>query len=128
MPAGRILLLIVLATQAAFAAAQRPNIIYILADDLGQGELGCYGQKLIETPNLDRMAMEGTLFTQAYCGTSVCAPSRVSLMTGRDMGHSPIRGNRGMPGRQEGQRPLPAGTSTVASLLKSGGYATGCMG
>lgn len=104
----------------------KPNIIYILSDDLGQGDLGCYGQKLIATPNLDRMAKEGTRFNQAYSGTSVCAPSRSSLMTGLDMGHCPIRGNRELG--TEGQRPLPEGTPTVAGILKSAGYATACTG
>lgn len=108
-------------------AAEKPNIIFILADDLAQGDLGCYGQKLIQTPNLDRMASEGTRYTQAYSGTSVCAPSRTSLMTGLDMGHCPIRANREMPNGQ-GQLPLPAGTVTVASMLKSAGYATACTG
>jgi arylsulfatase A len=70
-----------------------PNIIFILSDDIAQGDLGCYGQKLIQTPRLDRMAAEGTRFTQAYCGTSVCAPSRASLITGLHTGHCPIRGN-----------------------------------
>ena len=68
------------------ATGRKPNIIFILADDLAQGDLGCYGQKLIQTPNLDRLAAEGTRYTQAYCGTSVCAPSRTSLMTGLHMG------------------------------------------
>ncbi|HEX7262064.1 MAG TPA: arylsulfatase, partial [Luteolibacter sp.] len=90
------------------------------------GDLGCYGQKLIQTPNLDRMAAEGTRFTQAYCGTSVCAPSRASLMTGLDMGHCPVRGNREIA--KNGQLPLPAATVTAASVLKSGGYATACTG
>lgn len=107
-------------------AEDRPNIIYILSDDLAQGDLGCYGQKLIQTPNIDRMAKEGTRFTQAYCGTSVCAPSRTSLMTGLQMGHSPIRANREI--RPEGQIPLPSETITVAQLLKNAGYATACMG
>ena len=107
-------------------AEDRPNIIYILSDDLAQGDLGCYGQKLIQTPNIDRMAKEGTRFTQAYCGTSVCAPSRTSLMTGLHMGHSPIRANREI--RPEGQMPLPPETITVAQLLKNAGYATACMG
>jgi len=110
----------------SFAAALRPNIIFILADDLAQGDLGCYGQKWIQTPNLDRMAAEGTRFTQAYCGTSVCAPSRASLITGLHSGHCPIRGNREI--QTEGQIPLPAGTYTVARLLKDAGYATACMG
>lgn len=107
-------------------AADRPNIIFILADDLAQGDLGCYGQKLIKTPNLDRLASEGTRFTQAYSGTSVCAPSRSSLMTGLHMGHCPIRANREIG--KEGQMPLPAGTVTVAQILKDSGYATACVG
>jgi arylsulfatase A-like enzyme len=106
--------------------AARPNVIFILSDDLAQGDVGCYGQKLIQTPNLDRMAREGTRFTQAYCGTSVCAPSRTSLMIGRHMGHSPIRANREI--QPEGQKPLPAGTYTVARLFKDQGYATACIG
>ena len=117
---------ILCATAIARADASKPNIIFILSDDLAQGDVGCYGQKLIKTPNLDRMAREGTRFTQAYCGTTVCAPSRTSLMTGRDTGHSPIRANREIGA--EGQMPLPAGTFTVAQLLKSAGYATACMG
>lgn len=108
-----------------FAAPAKPNLIFILSDDLAQGDLGCYGQKLIQTPNLDRMAREGTRFTQAYCGTTVCAPSRTSLMTGMHMGHSPIRANREV--QPEGQKPLPAGTVTVAQVLKSAGYLRGRM-
>jgi arylsulfatase A-like enzyme len=109
------------------AAAERPNIIFILSDDLAQGDVGCYGQKLIQTPNLDLMAREGMRFTQAYCGTTVCAPSRTSLMTGLHTGHSPVRANWEIaPG--EGQLPLPADTVTVAQLLKEAGYATACFG
>lgn len=104
----------------------RPNVIFVLSDDLAQGDLGCYGQKLIKTPTLDAMAKEGTRFTQAYCGTSVCAPSRASLMIGRHTGHSPIRANREV--QPEGQKPLPAGTYTVARLFKDNGYATACVG
>jgi arylsulfatase A-like enzyme len=85
-----------------------------------------YGQKLIETPRLDRMAAEGTRFTQTYCGTSVCAPSRDSLMTGLHSGHCPVRGNWEIA--PEGQKPLPAETVTVAEILKSAGYATACTG
>ena len=77
----------------AGAATDRPNLIFVLSDDLAQGDVGCYGQKLIQTPHLDRMAREGTRFTQAYCGTTVCAPSRTSLMTGLHTGHSPVRAN-----------------------------------
>ena len=118
-----------LAAAAAFGrvvAADKSNIIFVLSDDLAQGDLGCYGQKLIQTPNLDRMAAEGTRFTQAYSGTTVCAPSRASLMTGLHMGHCPIRANREIGA--EGQMPLPAGTFTVAQLLKDAGYATACIG
>jgi arylsulfatase A-like enzyme len=107
-------------------AADKPNIIFILSDDLAQGDLACYGQKLIQTPNLDRMAREGTRYTQAYCGTTVCAPSRTSLMIGQHTGHSPVRANREI--QPEGQLPLPAGTFTVAQLLKNAGYATACVG
>ncbi len=109
------------------SAADKPNIIFILSDDLAQGDLGSYGQKLIATPHLDRMAREGTRYTQAFCGTAVCAPSRASLMTGLHSGHCPVRGNWEIaPG--EGQLPLPAETVTVAEILKSAGYATACMG
>lgn len=107
-------------------AARKPNIIFILSDDIAQGDLGCYGQKLIKTPNLDRMAAEGTRFEQAYCGTSVCAPSRASLMTGLHMGHCPIRANREI--QPEGQMPIPAGTPTVAQALNAAGYATAATG
>ncbi|MCL5281114.1 MAG: arylsulfatase [Planctomycetes bacterium] len=108
------------------AGGKKPNIIFVLSDDLAQGDLGCYGQKLIKTPRLDRMAAEGTRFTQAYCGTSVCAPSRSSLITGLHAGHCPIRANREI--QPEGQMPLPAGTVTVAQILKDAGYATACIG
>ena len=109
------------------SAAEKPNLIFILSDDLAMGDLDCYGQKLIRTPHLDRMAREGTRYTQAYCGTTVCAPSRASLMTGLHSGHGPIRANWEIaPG--EGQQPLPAGTVTVAQILQSAGYATACMG
>jgi arylsulfatase A-like enzyme len=114
------------ALHAADATPAKPNLIFILSDDLAQGDLGCYGQKLIQTPNIDRMAAEGTRYKQAYCGTTVCAPSRTSVMTGLHMGHSPVRANREIGA--EGQLPLPAGTITVAQLLKSAGYATACVG
>lgn len=111
---------------AMLRAAERPNIIFILSDDLAQGDLGVYGQKVIQTPRLDRMAREGTRYTQAYCGTAVCAPSRTSLITGLHSGHAPVRGNWEMP--VEGQLPLPAETVTVAQILKSAGYATAVAG
>jgi len=113
-------------SSAAAKTAQKPNIIFILSDDVAQGDLGCYGQKLIKTPNLDRMAAEGTRYMQAYTGTSVCAPTRSSLMTGLHMGHCPIRANREI--QPEGQMPLPAGTMTIAQILKKQGYATACTG
>lgn len=122
----RLALLLSLAVGAPLRAAERPNFIFILSDDLAQGDVGCYGQKLIQTPHLDRMAAEGTRYLQAYCGTSVCAPSRSSLMTGLHSGHCPIRANREV--QPEGQKPLPEGTFTVARLLKEHGYATACIG
>ena len=107
-------------------AETKPNLIFILCDDLAQGDLGSYGQKLIQTPHLDRMAAEGTLFPQLYSGTTVCAPSRTSLITGLHTGHSPIRANREI--QPEGQKPLPEGTVTVAQVLKTAGYATAATG
>lgn len=97
-----------------------PNIIFILADDLGYGDLGCYGQKKIKTPHLDRLAAEGIRFTQCYAGTTVCAPSRSSLMTGQHTGHTRIRGNNAYP--------LQPGDVTVAEVLKKAGYNTGLIG
>ncbi len=108
------------------AETTKPNIIFILADDLGYGDLGCYGQKLIRTPNLDRLAAQGMRFTQAYAGSTVCAPSRCALMTGRHTGHTAIRGNKEV--EPEGQTPMPAGTRTVAHLMKNAGYTTGLIG
>lgn len=108
------------------ASPSKPNIIFVLSDDLAQGDLGCYGQKLIKTPRLDRMAAEGTRFPQTYSGTTVCAPSRSSLMTGLHMGHCPIRANREI--QPEGQMPLPAETGTIAQVLKTVGYSTACIG
>src|SRR5437764_7864013 len=105
---------------AAPAAGQHPNIIFILADDLGYGELGCYGQKWIRTPNLDRLASQGMRFTQAYAGSTVCAPSRCALMTGVHTGHATVRGNALVPLRPE--------DVTVAEVLKAAGYATGLVG
>ena len=103
-----------------------PNIIYILADDLGYGDLSCYGQQKFSTPNIDRLASEGMMFTQHYTGCTVSAPSRSSLMTGLHTGHTPIRGNKGW--EPEGNWPLPAETFTVAELLKNKGYVTGAFG
>ncbi|MEW5976677.1 MAG: arylsulfatase [Acidobacteriota bacterium] len=104
----------------------KPNIIFILADDLGYAELGSYGQKKIRTPHLDRMAKEGMRFTQFYAGNAVCAPSRCVLMTGRHGGHAFIHNNREV--EPEGQHPIPEEAVTVAELLKDQGYATAAMG
>ncbi|MEI7735128.1 MAG: arylsulfatase [Ferruginibacter sp.] len=110
----------------------RPNIIYIYADDMGYAELGCYGQQKIKTPNLDRMAKEGIRFTDHYTSTPVCAPARCMLMTGKHGGHSFIRGNYEMGGFPDslegGQMPLPEGTFTIAKMLQQAGYATGGIG
>lgn len=106
--------------------ARSPNVIFILADDLGYGDIGPFGQKLIKTPNLDRMAAEGTRYVQSYTGATVCAPSRCSLMTGFHNGHAAIRGNREI--KPEGQQPMPADTFTVAHLFKEAGYTTGAAG
>jgi arylsulfatase A-like enzyme len=99
---------------------RNPNIIFILADDLGYGDPGCYGQKLIKTPNIDRLATQGTRFTQCYAGSTVCAPSRCALMTGLHTGHARIRGNANVP--------LEPGDLTVAEVLQRAGYTTGIVG
>ena len=110
----------------------RPNIIYILADDLGYGELGSYGQTKIKTPNLDRMASEGMRFTQHYSGSPVCAPSRGTLLTGKHTGHAYIRDNYEMggwgPAEPEGQLPLPPEEVTLGELLQEQGYTTAAIG
>jgi arylsulfatase A-like enzyme len=113
-------------------AASRPNIVFLLADDLGYGDLSCYGQKKFATPNIDRLAKEGMRFTQAYSGHNVCAPSRCALMTGRHPGHGYIRDNRqakawGLP-FEEGQTPVPAGELTLPLTLKRLGYTLGGFG
>ena len=100
--------------------ADKPNIIYIYADDLGYGDLGCYGQEKIETPYIDKMAKEGILFTNHYSGSTVCAPSRSCLMTGQHTGHTTVRGNARVPLLEE--------DTTVAELLKQAGYKTALMG
>ncbi len=101
-----------------------PNIIFILADDLSWGDLGCYGQKKISTPNIDRIAKEGIKFTQAYAGNSVCAPSRSCLMQGKHPGHARVRDNSYKSYRES----LQDGDFTVAMLLKQAGYKTGLFG
>lgn len=111
---------------AAAASAAPPNIVFILADDLGYGELGSYGQTMIETPALDRMAAEGVRFTQFYAGSTVCAPSRSVLMTGQHTGHTRVRGNAG--GRNSTAQMLRTTDVTVARVLQKAGYATTLIG
>jgi len=121
---------------------QKPNIIFILADDLGYGDLGCYGQDKIETPNIDALASQGMRFTQFYSGSPVSAPSRCVLFTGKHSGHAYIRGNDEMAERGnvwshqamydnpflEGQRPMPASIVIIPQLFKLSGYSTACIG
>ena len=103
-----------------------PNVVFILADDLGWGDLSCYGQELFETPNIDALAASGLRFTQCYSGTTVSAPSRSCLVTGTHSGHTAVRGNVELP--PEGQFPLPEGSQTFFNDLKSTGYTTGAFG
>lgn len=130
-----ILAVALLFTQAVTLLAQknkqksndtRPNIIFILADDLGYGDIAINGQKLIKTPNIDKLAKQGVRFTQFYAGTSVCAPSRSSLLTGQHTGHTYIRGNKGVD--PEGQEPIADSVRTVAEILQKAGYQTGAFG
>ncbi|MCB1079563.1 MAG: sulfatase-like hydrolase/transferase, partial [Verrucomicrobiae bacterium] len=107
-------------------AADKPNLIYILLDDAGYGDLSCYGQTHFRTPNMDRLATEGMRFTDHYSGSTVCAPTRCSLMTGLHTGHTFVRGNREV--KPEGQAPMPADIVTIPRLLKGAGYATGAFG
>ena len=139
LPIIAILLTGLFTTHSAPAAEPKPpNIVLIVADDLGYGELGCYGQKMIKTPRLDGLAEQGLRFTQFYCGAPVCAPSRCTLMTGKHLGHAAIRNNvkpKGMEKLREkfkwetpGQQPLPDSEVTVAELLHTKGYATAAIG
>ncbi len=118
--------LLLLVTPRALPDVRPPNVVLIVADDLGYRELGCYGQKKIRTPNIDRLASSGLRFTQAYSGNAVCAPSRCVLMTGKHPGHAWIRNNRAE--RPEGQTPLPSQEVTVAETLASAGYTSGAFG
>ncbi|HMC12203.1 MAG TPA: arylsulfatase [Pirellulaceae bacterium] len=117
-----IILLLAFSVFAQLSAGEgRPNIIFILADDLGHGHLGCYGQKQIKTPHIDRIAKEGLRFTQAYAGCTVCAPSRSVLMTGLHTGHCPVRNNGG-------QFVMRDEDVCIAEILTAAGYATACIG
>ena len=115
-----------LAEARAAKAATKPNIVFILADDLGYGDLGCYGQRQIQTPNIDRLAREGMRFRQFYAGASVCAPSRSVLMEGKHGGRCRVRGNA--PLTQRARQTLTRDDTTVAMLLKQAGYATALVG
>lgn len=117
--------LLVLVTTAF--PAEKPNIVFILADDLGFRELGCYGQEKIRTPRIDRLAAEGMRFTRAYSGSPVCAPSRCVLMTGKHPGFAEVRSNRG-GFEPEGQQPISAAEVTIAELLEEEGYVSGAFG
>ncbi len=114
------------ATGARSEATSQPNIIYILLDDAGYGDLSCYGQTKFLTPNIDRLASEGMKFTNHYSGSTVCAPTRSVIMSGLHTGHTPSRGNREI--KPVGQFPIPATTFTIAEALKKAGYATGAFG
>ncbi|ANW96220.1 arylsulfatase [Wenyingzhuangia fucanilytica] len=115
------------ATTKEKVSHKKPNIIYILADDLGIGDLSVYGQQKFKTPNIDALAKSGIKFTQHYSGAAVCAPSRSSLMTGQHTGHTPIRGNK-EDKISGGQIPLPANSITIGEMLKGAGYTTGMFG
>ena len=132
-PCLRALLCLLFAAPAFAAAPQRPNIIFLLADDLGYGDIGAFGQKKIRTPNLDKLAAEGMKLTTHYAGHNVCAPSRCVLMTGKHPGHAYIRNNRGGVGMGEGdggegQEPVPAGELKLPLTLKKIGYTLGGFG
>ena len=121
-------MLLVTTTSSIFAqnGSKRPNIVFIMADDLGYGDLGAYGQVKIETKHIDSLASSGMKFDNFYAGTSVCAPSRSSLMTGQHTGHTYIRGNKEI--EPEGQQPLDDSVQTIAMLLQKAGYTTGAFG
>ena len=122
---------------------EKPNIVFIMADDLGYGELGCYGEEKIETPNIDKLAERGMKFTDFYSGAPVCAPARCMLLTGLHPGHAQIRSNKEAPGQKgdiwdfakasadpalEGQYPLRKDTRTIGRLLQAAGYRTAAIG
>lgn len=122
-----------ISSSSLFAADTKPNIIFVMADDLGYGDLGCFGQKQILTPNIDQLAATGLRFTHCYAGSPVCAPSRSVLMTGKHTGHTTVRGNFGVGGVKglgggKGRVPLNAEDVTVAEVLKKLGYVTGITG
>ena len=119
-PLVRTTFLLLIILNQVLGSDQRPNLIYVVCDDLGYGDLGCYGQKVIKTPRFDRMASEGLLFTDHYAGHTVCRPSRLVYLTGKHSGHTAIAGNN--------MHILPEGSVTVTSLLQKAGYKTGGVG
>lgn len=130
---SRVIFCLLVVSLGMVRAANRPrHVVFILADDLGWGELGCYGQEKIKTPHLDQLAREGTRFTQHYSGAPVCAPSRCVLMTGKHLGHAEIRGNRqatvSLPQFKEGQHPIAAETWLLSQSFREAGFATAAMG
>lgn len=136
-PESRFFLALLVAFPFAIAGSlagaersDRPNVIFIMVDDMGNGDLGSYGQKVIQTPNIDRLAQEGMRFTDCYAGASVCAPSRSVLMTGQHLGHTRVRGNKGMVGGfgKERRVPLEPEDITLAQVMKAAGYITGMTG
>ena len=122
----RFIALLLFSLAPALLAADKPNIIFIMADDLGWTELGSYGQKKIKTPHLDQLAREGMRFTANYSGNAVCAPSRCVLMTGKHPGHAFVRNNKEF--KPEGQHPIPPNEVTMGELLQAQGYVTGAFG
>ena len=120
--------LVMLAAGVSVNAADeaKPNFVYILMDDAGYGDLSCYGQEKFETPNIDALAAAGMKFTDHYSGSTVCAPTRCSLMSGLHTGHAFVRGNREV--KPEGQAPIPADLLTIPEVLKEGGYRSGGFG
>lgn len=119
-------------TSPAATPQAKPNIIFIMADDLGWKELGCYGQEKIKTPNIDKLAKQGQLWTQFYSGSAVCAPARCTLLTGKHGGHAYVRDNKEMPNPKPGifggQAPMPPSEIKIVKALKSAGYTTACFG
>ncbi len=120
------IIMLAVAAMPGAAATDKPNIVYILADDLGWGDLSCLGQEKFRTPHIDKLKAKGMFFTQHYSGSTVCAPSRSALMTGQHTGHTFVRGNKEiMP---EGQHPIPAGVKLLPEMLKEAGYVSGAFG
>ncbi len=127
-----VLFLCCLGARGGLEASERLNVVFILADDLGWGDVGCYGQERIPTPNIDKLAQEGMRFTRHYSGAPVCAPSRCVLMTGKHLGHAEIRGNSQaktkLPEFPEGQLPISQSAVTIAKVFQTAGYKTGAFG